>query len=299
MATSPPVTLDLQKDGTVTIPPVRTSRLAGFNVMLVGATGTGKTTAICKLIEAGLNVRALFTEPGQESIFKYFADKGEDLPPNFHWKYIAPAAPDFAAMIDSAKKINTLSFKALAELGDINKKKYGEFIDILTTLSRFISDRDGSDLGSADSWGTDAVLVVDSLSGLNMAAMNLVVGSKPAKSMADWGVAIDNLERLLTKLTTDLRCHFILTSHLERETDEVTGGTQLMASTLGKKLAPKLPRFFSDVVHCRREGDQFYWSTITTNVDLKARNLPLADKIKPDFGQILTSWKKNGGVIEA
>ena len=56
------------------------------------------------------------------------------------------------------------------------------------------------------------------------------VGDDPAgrevrQAMADWGIAMDNLERLIIKLTTDLRCYFILTAHMERETDEVTGGT--------------------------------------------------------------------------
>lgn len=293
MATTPPAPL-IPADA-----PVRTSRLSGTNTLLMGATGTGKTHALARLIELGFNVRALFTEPGQETVFQYFARKGQDLPPNFHWKYLAPAAPDFADMIDSAKKINTMTFESLTKLADINKRKYSEFIDILTILSNFVSDRDGSALGSADSWGTDTVLFLDSLSGLNLAAMNLVTGSKPVKGPGDWQMAMDNLERLLIKLTVDTQCHFVLTSHLERETDELTGGTQLMASTLGKKLAPKLPRFFSDVVHCRREGDQYYWSTTTTNVDLKARNLPLSDKISPDFNLIIESWKKNGGVIEA
>lgn len=276
----------------------RTSHLPGFNALLLGATGSGKTTAICKLIDEGLNVFAIFTEPGQESVFKYYSEQGKELPANFHWKYMPPSAPDFMDMIDSATKINTMTFEGLTKMGDVNKRKYREFIDILTTLSNFKSDRDGSEHGSADSWGTDTVLFLDSLSGLNLAAMNLVVGSKPVKSMADWGVAMDNLERLLIKLTGDTRCHFVMTAHLEREADEVTGGTQLMASTLGKKMAPRLPRFFSDVIHCKREGTEWIWSTVTTNVDLKARNLPYSDKIKPDFKIILDAWKRNGGVIE-
>lgn len=278
--------------------PPRKSPLPGWNVLLIGDTGTGKTYSVGKLIEMGLNVRILFTEPGMETIGQYYQDRGQPIPPNVHWQYIAPAAPDWEAMIDSAKKINTLNFKMLAEMGDINKKKFNEFISILTALSNFRSDRDGSMLGAADSWGTDTVLVVDSLSGLNLAAMNLVTGSKPVKSMADWGVAISNLEFLITKLTTGLQCHFVMTAHMERETDEVTGGTSLMASTLGKKLAPKIPRFFSDVIHTRRDGTDFKWSTASMNVALKARNLPLSDNLKPDFKQIMDSWLTNGGIIE-
>jgi len=280
-------------------PPVHQSKLPGWNVMLVGATGTGKTYSVGKLIESGLKVRLLFTEPGMETIGQYFADRGKPIPDNVDWIYVAPSAPDWKHLIDSAEKINKYAFKALAEMSDINKKEYDEFIRILTALSSFKSARTGENLGAADEWGTDTVLVVDSLSGLNMAAMNLVTGSKPVKSLADWGVAISNLEFLLTKLTTGLRCHFVLTAHLERETDEVTGGSSLMASTLGKKLAPKIPRFFSDVIQCRREGTSFYWSTSGFNIDLKTRNLTLGDKLAPDFGAIMESWKRNGGVIES
>lgn len=260
----------------------------GINVMLCGTTGTGKTHSIRTLVDAGLEVFVLFTEPGMEVLADIPSDK-------LHWRYIAPASPEFTDMISSAEKINSLSFKALTELPDINKRKYTEFVDVLTCLSNFKCDRTGETFGSVDSWGPNRALVVDSLTGLSLMAMNLVTGSKPVKSMADWGVAIDNLERLITKLCVDTKCHFVLTAHLERETDEVTGGTTLMASTLGRKLAPKLPRFFSDVIHVKRNADKFVWSTATSNVDLKARNLPIREDIPPSFVALIDSWKKKAG----
>lgn len=264
------------------------TNIPGVNVLLVGATGTGKTHSIRTLVEAGLEVFVVFTEPGMEVL--------ADIPAeNLHWRYIAPATPDWSDMLDSATKINRLSFKSLTDLSDINKSKYTEFLELLTTLSNFKDDRTGKEYGPVDSWEPDRVLVVDSLSGLNIMAMNLVTGSKPVKSMADWGVAIDNLERLITKLCVDTKCHFVLTAHLERETDETTGGTSLMASTLGRKLAPKLPRFFSDVIHVKREGAKFLWSTASINVDLKARNLPLADNLPPTFKPIIESWRTRAG----
>lgn len=263
--------------------------IPGVNVLLVGATGTGKTHSIRTLVEQGLEVFVVFTEPGMEVLADISSDK-------LHWRYIAPATPAWADMLDSANKINKMTFKSLTDLSDINKSKYTEFLDLLTTLSNFKDDRTGKEYGAVDSWGPERVLVVDSLSGLNIMAMNLVTGSKPVKSMADWGVAIDNLERLITKLCVDTKCHFVLTAHLERETDETTGGTSLMAATLGRKLAPKLPRFFSDVIHVKRDGGKFVWSTASINVDLKARNLPLSDQLIPSFQPIIESWRKRAGV---
>lgn len=259
----------------------------GTNTLLLGATGTGKTYCLRTLVDAGIEVFIISTEPGISSTL------GDTDPSKVHWHYIAPATASWADMRQSAERINQLAFDALAKLGDINKRKYTEFLDVLTTCNDFVDDRTGQSFGDVSTWGPDRALVLDSLSGLNVMAMNLVVGSKPVKSMADWGVAMDNLERLITKLTVDTRCFFILTAHLERETDEMTGGTQLMASTLGRKLAPRLPRFFDDVVHCRREGAQFSWSTASTNVDLKARSLPMSDKLPPTFTQIINAWRKH------
>lgn len=258
----------------------------GPKVMLVGATGTGKTHAVRTLIEAKLETFCVFTEPGMEVVADIPCSEG------MHFHYIAPSSPDWGAMIDSATKINTMSFEFLTKLSDINKKQYSEFIDLLQTMSNFKCDRCGQSFGPVDSFGPERAVVLDSLSGLNIMAMNLVTGSKPVKSMADWGVAMDNLERFITKFTTDLKCTGVLVAHLEREADEVTGGVQLMASTLGKKLAPRLPRFFSDVIHCKRDGSKFSWSTASLNVDLKTRNLPIADALPPSFVPIIESWRK-------
>ena len=54
---------------------------------------------------------------------------------------------------------------------------------------------------------------------------------------------------------------------------------------------------FSDVVMAKRLGREFYWDTIDPLADLKTRNLPLADKISPDFAAIVAKWKSRGGVI--
>lgn len=266
------------------------SSFPGPKIMLVGETGTGKTHATRTLIDAGLETFCIFTEPGMEVVADIPCEKG------MHFHYIAPSSPDWAAMIDSATKINTMSFEFLTKMGDVNKKSYTEFIDLLQTMSNFKCDRCGQAFGPVDAFGPNRAVVIDSLSGLNIMAMNLVTGSKPVKSMADWGVAMDNLERFITKFTTDVKCTGVLIAHLEREADEVTGGVQLMASTLGKKLAPRIPRFFSDVIHCKREGEKYEWSTATMNVALKARNVPINDHIPPTFVPILNGWRKKAGI---
>ena len=254
--------------------------------MLIGATGTGKTYSLRTFLDAGVTPFIIATEPGIESTLG-------DLPADqCHWHYIPPASVGWGEMLDSAKKINMFDMKALSSMSDINKRKFNQFLDVIATCNDFVCDRTGESFGDVAEWGPDRALIVDSLSGLNIMAMNLVVGSKPVKAMADWGIAMDNLERLVIKLTTDTKCYFVLTAHVEREVDEVTGGTSLMASTLGRKLAPRIPRFFDDVVMCQREGSTFTWSTTAMNADLKARNLKWEAKLAPSFAQIVE--RRNG-----
>lgn len=264
----------------------------GVNELLVGATGTGKTYCLRTLIDAGLDVFVLATEPGVASSLG-------DLPKDrVHWHYVAPANPGLASLLDSARKVNQMSMKSLANLSDINKAKYGQFLDVLSTLANFTCDRTGQSYGSIESWGTDRVIVIDSLSGLNVMAMDLIVGAKPVKAMSDWAIAMDNLERLIMMLCTGVRAHFVLTAHLEREQDEVSGAIKLMASTLGRKLGPKIPRFFDDVIQCDRTAEGWIWATSTLNVDTKARNLEWGTKLVPSFVQVIDSWKAKGGKIE-
>ena len=264
----------------------------GLNEMLVGATGSGKTYSLRTLVDAGLEVFVIATEPG-------IASSLGDIPPErLHWHYVAPANPGLSSLMDSARKINTMSMKGLANLTDINKAKYGQFLEVLSALANFKCDRTGEEYGSVETWDTSRAIVVDSLTGLNLMAMDLVVGAKPVKSMGDWGIAMDNLERLITMLCTGVRCHFVLTAHLEREQDVITGAIMLMASTLGKKLGPKIPRFFDDVIQCIRLDDGTWgWATQTLNVDTKTRNLPYNTKLTPSFEPVIHSWLTKGGVI--
>lgn len=250
-------------------------------VLLLGPTGSGKTYSIRSFIPTGVVPFVISTEPGIE------ATLGDIPDPHLHWKYIPPATQSWADLMDSSKKINTLSYKALADLPGINKAGHAQFLEFLGACNNFKCDRCGESFGDVLSWGPERALVVDSLSGLSIMAMNLVVGSKPTKAMSDWMVAQDNLERVITTLVTNTKCSFVLTGHVERETDEVTGAMQIMASTLGRKLAPRLPRFFDEVVLAVRNGRDFAWSTTAPNADLKARRLPLADRIVPTFATLL------------
>jgi hypothetical protein len=213
--------------------------IPGPKTLLIGGTGSGKTHCLRTAVDAGFEVFALFTEPGMEVLADVPADK-------LHWHYIPPASPDWADMLDSATKINTMSLKTISGMEDINKRKYQGFMDLIKAMADFPDDRTGQRFGPVDKFGANRLFA----------------------------------------------CPVVMIAHAERETDEVTGGSTIMASTLGKKLAPRLPRFFSDVINTKRDGEKFTWSTTTHNMDLKARNIPLADNQPPSLRPILESWRR-------
>ena len=265
--------------------------MKGTNTLLFGDTGSGKTYSIRTFIDQGITPFVITTEPGIESTLGDIPDE------KLHWKYIPHADVTWDDMLAGAKKINMLTYDALAKSAPVDKQKYGQFLEVVTSCKNFVCDRCGESFGDVGTWGTDRALIIDSLSGLNIMAMDLVVGSKPTKGMQDWMVAMDNLERFINLAVAQTKCWFVLTAHPEREKDEVTGAVQIMVSTLGRKVAPRLPRFFDDTIYARRDGNEFHWSTAATNTNLKARNLPISDKLVPDFGQIVKVWKEKGGVV--
>jgi hypothetical protein len=275
------------------------SLLPGVNVLLEGPTGTGKTYALGTLAESELEVFYLFTESGLETTLGYWTDRGLDIPPNIHWHVLGRGSDSFATMASAADTINRLDLTSLSKMQDVNRGKHNQFVGLLKALSDFPDDRTGKTFGSVDSWGPDRCLCLDSLTGINPIALSLVVGGKPVKSQSDWGIAMDQIEKLIRQLTDGCKCHFVLTSHVEREMDQVLGGVKLTVSTLGVKLAPKIPPMFSDVILTSREIDKFWWSTANSQADLKARNLPLKDHITPNFTEIIKKWLSRGGAFTA
>lgn len=257
------------------------------NTLLEGSVGSGKTYCLRTLVDSGIEVFVLQTEPSEIL---------DDLPRDkCHLHYVPPMKADWKAMRTMAKNINTMSYESLLKMSDPNRSKHQQWIEVLNCIENFTDTRTGEQFGDVTTWDINRAFVIDSLTGLSKMAMSLVVGGRPTPAQADWGMAMAQIEGLIDTLCTNTQCWFVLTAHLEPERDEVTGTVSMMPATLGRKLPPKLPRFFSDVIHCHRAGTEFYWSTATHNVDTKARNLPIAQKLQPDFAQILKSWMDRRG----
>lgn len=262
-------------------------------IILEGGVGSGKTDILPELIACGLELFVIGTEPRfSETLFDAAKRRKIDTS-KLHIATVAPSTTPFAQLIQTATQVGAMTYESLAgiKLGP-NKAIAGlkPFVKLLTILSNFTEDS-GKQWGPVDQFGPDKALAIDSLSGINVMAKDLMSGGKPTLAQGEWGVAMDQEEQLLLKLCSDLKCPFVLTAHTEREIDETTGGGFNTVGALGKKLAPKIPRFFSEVILCKRDGSEYWWSTMAPGYDLKKRVLPLQDKITPSFKPIIEAWR--------
>lgn len=273
------------------VPEVYNSR--GTKTLLIGPIGTGKTTALVTFIEAGLDLFVIGTDPGfEESILDAMEKNDLDMS-KLHYQYIAPASTSWTALLDAANKVNMLNYEGLTSLkSGVSKSEYRQFVELLTALSDFTDHRTGEKFGPVDAFPENVAFAIDGLSGINVMAMDMMIGGKPVAHQGEWGVAMNMEEKLVLKLTSDLKCFFVLTAHIEKEPDLVNGIPIIMVGALGRKLAPKLPRTFSDVILSVKEGNKFTWSTAALNVDLKSRSLPIKDGLDPSFEQIVNVWRK-------
>lgn len=276
------------------------SLLAGVNVLLEGPAGTGKTHSIGTLVETGVEVFFLGLETGNESLAGYFTDRGKPIPLNLRWHMLSLAQKSgFATMAATAKLIANSTYEALCKIQDFTRAQNNPFERMLTVMNDFEDQRTGQKFGAVDIWGPDRAIVIDGATGLGSFLFAMQVGIKPVRAKPDYGVVQEQMERFIRYCCDGCKCHFVLISHVEREVDEILGGSKLMPSAPGQKLSPKLPSMFSDTILAVRNGTEWLWDTANPLADLKTRNLPVSQKITPDFAQIVSKWKSRGGKFSA
>lgn len=271
------------------IPP--DEELTAPSVMLLGESGTGKTDVLGELPLLVEKLFVIVTEPnGLESLLDSIDRRKADLN-KVHYHVIGPARANFQELEQLARKVSVSNHETLSK--QLPGNRYGaKMIDCMGVFHNFVCHRTKQSFGSLDKLGPFNAVAVDSLSGLTSMAWDVTVGDKLTAHPGEWGIGQNLIDKALLSWTSNLKCLFVLTGHLERETDEISQGTKLMASTLGKKLAPKLPRFFSEVVMASTENGQFYWHTAYPGVALKRRALPLGNKLDPSFRPIIERYKQ-------
>ena len=261
-------------------------------VLLIGQPGAGKTHSIATLLQAGLEVFVLFTEQGKDSLLEAVLtmDLTEEQRANLHWSFVGASTPGFKGLLQFAKDVNMKGQSDLQKDGAGSvPKSHQQLIDVIRKCSNFI-DQNGEEFGDASTWANDRVLVVDGLSGINDMAMDLVVGAKVIKSMADWGMAMDTEIKLIKQFVNDLTCGFVLLAHLEINKDEVDQKIYKFPRLLGNKNSYDFGKYFSDVILAKDLGSEYVWSTEENQMQLKTRNLEKKKKLPPSFVPLFTKW---------
>lgn len=274
-------------------------------VLNMGAPGSGKTDALATLLKAGLKTFVICTEPdGIASLLDSCERRGIPIN-NLHWAVCTPTSPGWGAMKEMAKAVGSMGYEDLTKIkvGIGKSETRDAMMKFLLTLESFICDRTGYNYGDVTQLGDDCAIVIDSLSGLNTIAMMAAQGYKPAAHQGEWGVAMNTLETLILKLCSDRQAFLIITAHVEKEINEITGASQIMVSTLGRKLAPRLPRFFSEVVYSKRtisgSTPTFTWSTADMAADLKSRALPVSPTLMQDYTPVVEAYRKRKALAAA
>lgn len=280
-----------------TNPPADISQfLHAPSILLMGPSGSGKTDALGEL---ALHVKKLFlivTEPnGLEVVLDSFMRRGVPIS-KLHFHVIAPARAGFEELKNLAKLVSISTHESLTKQTP-GSRQGAKCIDVMGIFHNFTCQRTGESFGSLDQVGTDCAVAMDSLSGLSAMAWDVTVGNKLTAHPGEWGVGMKLIDKAILSWTSNLKCLFVLTAHVERETDEISQGTKLMVSTLGRKLAPNIPKFFSEVVLTSTENGQFFWNTTSPFVDLKHRALPLGARLPVSFKPVVERYNQRLGLM--
>lgn len=269
-------------------------RLQPPAVLLSGPAGSGKTSAIATMVAGGIQTFVIATDPdGVSSLLDACYRLKADVS-LLHWRECFPGAEGWSDLEDMITKISSMDQKQLSDQKDMGKYAFRDpALKFLRSFQNFESERDGLPYGDVSKWDASRCLAIDGLTGWSAIGFGCTVGYKPTANPGEWGIAQNFVLNMLRKILSDRQCYFILTSHVEKEMDELAGVKKLTVSTIGAKLAPKIPPLFSEVVMTSKKADgSFNWSTLDSTMDLKNRALPNSANIKPDFKQIIDAYER-------
>ena len=270
------------------------------NVFLMGPIGSGKSYAIRSLVNAGIEVFLIPTEPG-------YTDVLGDIPPEkLHWHYIRSYGPPpdqgqqtsktLDALKGAAKLIQSHDMETIKKMPGQGRAKYNQFFELIECLNNYKDDRTGKEYGDTGNFNQNQAVVIDGLSGINNMVCRMTVGDKPCMSWPEFEAAQFCVEQFVNTLAQSLKCWFVMTSHVEFEPDPSGSGlNKLMPSTIGKVLAPRLTKFFSEAILCKRVIEngksRFYWDNMDPTATVKFRNIPQSPTNPPDFAPIKKNWE--------
>lgn len=231
--------------------------------LFIGASGAGKTGALTSLVKAGYHLRIIDLDGGLDSLIAHCRHENLGL-----------------------SQIQYQSFRDQIKMTQQGPKVVGApkaYVQAMQALECWPDDE-----SDPSTWGANTILVLDSLTNAGRAAFQWARAMNPsAKDPRQWYSAAQAIiEDLIANLTSQaFGTNVIVISHIELVTSE-SGITKGYASSIGKALGPKLPRFFNTMILSEPKGfGESVKRTIktlpTSMIDLKN---PAPFKIKKEYG---------------
>lgn len=228
-------------------------------LLLSGDSGSGKTGALASLAKT-YSLRILDMDNGLDSLKSYI-------------------------LKECPERINSVEFRTLRD--DYTSSPTGPkvakpkaFVEALKMLDNW--KYDDVDLGDPAGWGSDCILVIDSLTFFADAAFNWAVGLNPtAKDPRQWyGSAQSAVEDTLALLTSgSFKTNVIVTSHF-RYMENLDGSKKAYPTAVGSALGPTIPRYFNNWAQVEnKNGKRQIQVGATPMIDLK--NTKPFEAIKP------------------
>lgn len=200
-------------------------------LMAIGHSGAGKTGALTSLAKAGYKIRILDMDYGLDALVN-------------HIKQECP---------DKLKNVSVMQFRDKTKITPSGPMVVGAPKAFTSAVAALDKWEDGT---VPSTWGKDYILVVDSFTNLARAAFAWARQMNPtAKDPRQWYAAAQQvLEDVVATMTSDdFNTNLIVMSHIELTT-KADGSVEGFASSIGKALGPKLPRFFNTLVAFETAG---------------------------------------------
>lgn len=241
-------------------------------VLLLGDAKSGKTGSLVSLVKAGYKLRIL----DMDNLLEFFKNQ------------VLEQCPD---------KIGNVEFRTLRDkykmgpAGPIIDGQPKAFIEAIKMLDNWKYTEDGveTNLGKPKEWGSDCILVLDSLSRFCDSAFDwreplTPKGAKTgeADARATYGDAQDAVESTLAMLTSaSFTTNLIVICH-GTYMDLPDGTKKIFPQGVGQKLSPKIPQYFPTYIRYKNLGGKRTIQTISDPmIDLANPNPAVIEKSYP------------------